>query len=282
MLRELIRYYLSSFPVTEGKRNLFNFAKKYCIPDQKDIIADMKYNFKLKLNLNNDEHLHYYFYKNHDERYEINNLIKLLNKGDICYDIGANIGFYSFLMAKISGENGKIYSFEPVEHTKNTLEEGIRANNFNNVYVNNFALGNSDEEKEIFFNNSQECNGTASFINMDEKSQKEVVKIKKLDTVFDSLEKPNFIKIDVEGFQGDVIKGSETFFECNQPILMIEIDEGTEKWIEDFFKKLDYKFFKFKKNGLVEVGSIFNNGRNILFVNNNILDDIKRVEKLKV
>lgn len=280
MIREFIRCYLSGFPVTEGKKNLFKFAKKYCLPLEKNIVADMKYDFKLKLNLENEEHQYYYFYKNHDERYEVNNLIKLLQEGDVCFDIGANIGFYTLLMAKLSGKKGLVYSFEPVKHTKNTLEEGIQANAFQNILVNNFALGNSEEEKEIFFENSNECNGTASFVNMNEDSQKEIVKIKKLDSIFETLKNPNFIKIDVEGFQGDVLKGAKSFFEQNKPMLMIEIDEGTEPWIEEFFQNLNYKFYKFKKRGLVEVNSIFNNGRNILFINENMPSDIARVEKL--
>ena len=46
---------------------------------------------------------------------------------------------------------------------------------------------------------------------------------------------------------------------------MIEIDHDTDQWLEDYFLSLDYQFYRFHKNYLTQVDSIFNNGRNILF-----------------
>ena len=52
-------------------------------------------------------------------RYDIANfslIENLVSHGDICFDVGANIGIYSNVLARISGNSGNIHSFEPVQH----------------------------------------------------------------------------------------------------------------------------------------------------------------------
>lgn len=265
LLRSICRYYLSKFPITEGKKFVFLYAKKYLLPPQLEISALTKHGFFLKLNLKNPEHQYYYFYRSHDERYEVNNIQKLIVENDNCWDIGANVGFYSFLFASIANK-GKVVSFEPVLKTFNDLKDGKDKNNFNNISLRNFAFGSECKSQEIYFDNEDLSMGTASFYGAKLYNNFERVAIKTIDTEYDRLCIPDLIKIDVEGFQMEVIKGGENFFKKHSPMVMIEVDNETDKSLEDYFVNLNYKFYKFNKNHLSQVSSIFNNGRNILFV----------------
>ena len=200
----------------------------------------------------------------HDERYEINNLQKIIKDTDICWDIGANIGFYSFLFGSIA-KNGQVISFEPVSHTFNDLKKAKELNNYHNVELKNLALGSEVKKKKIFFDNNELSMGTASFLGSNSFENSETVRIDMIDNIYKLLKIPDFIKIDVEGVQVEVIKGGGNFFEKYSPLIMIEIDKDTERWLEDYLLNLNYQFFKFKKNSICQVESIFNNGRNILF-----------------
>lgn len=277
-LRFIIRFYLSKFPITEGKKYVYQFAKKYFLPSDYKIFANTKHGFYLKLNLQNPEHLHYYFYMSHDERYEINNLKKIINENDVCWDIGANIGFYSFLFASIV-KNGEVISFEPVEEAFSDLKAGKALNNYQNIKLCNFALGSEKKNQKIFFDKKELSMGTASFINSDSFVNSALVEINMIDNIYKLSKIPDLIKIDVEGFQKEVIKGGSYFFENYSPLIMIEIDRDTDKWIEDYFIRLNYKFFKFNKTCLNQVESIFNNGRNILFckLDNQYFERIKGI-----
>ena len=264
IIRYIVSLYLSRFPVTEGKKYLYRLAVRYLLPKDKEVISKTKYGFYLKLNLDNPEHRYYYFYKSHDERYEINNLRKIIKQDYVCWDIGANIGFYSFLLASIAN-HGKVFSFEPISKTYEYLQHGNKINNFRHITLNNFALGSEKTSQKIFFNNEDLCAGTASFVSSEQFQNYEVVDIDTVDNVANNILVPDFIKIDVEGFQVQVVTGALEFFERYSPVVMIEIDEDTNQWMEDYFISIGYQFYKFNKNSLSKVDSIFNNGRNILF-----------------
>ena len=90
-----------------------------------------------------------------------------------------------------------------------------------------------------------------------------------IDSLYNTICTPDIIKIDVEGFQWEAIKGGEIFFKNNSSMVMIEVDNDTNQSLEDYFLSLNYQFYKFNKNYLSLVPSIFNNGRNILFVKPN-------------
>ena len=264
LIRHLLRLYLSKFPITEGKKYIYMFAKKYFIPKQTKIISKMKYGFYLKLNLQNPEHQYYYFYMSHDERYEINNLQNIIQSSDICWDIGANIGFYSFLFSSIVND-GEVVAFEPISKTYDDLKIAKEINKYKNIKVNNYALGSHCEDKKIFHSHSDLSIGTASFLNSDLFKNSELVHINTIDDICNGLKIPDFLKIDVEGFQEEVIKGASVFFQNNAPLIMIEIDRNTGQWLEDYFLSLNYQFYRFHKNHISQVDSIFSNGRNILF-----------------
>lgn len=79
-------------------------------------------------------------------------LKKIIRKGDVIIDIGANLGYFSVLFAKWTGKNGSVHAVEPVEPVRNILEKNIRK--YSNVIVYPFALGDEDKEIQMANNSS--------------------------------------------------------------------------------------------------------------------------------
>lgn len=131
-------------------------------------------------------------------------------------DVGANFGQYAQEMRKI-GFKGKIYSYEPLSEAFAKLSK--HAKNESNWEINNFALGEKEEQLQI---NVAENFFSSSFLTkkmaLEEQApqtkyvKKELVQIKPLDTVFPDIysqEKKIFLKIDTQGFEKQVLNGAK-------------------------------------------------------------------------
>jgi FkbM family methyltransferase len=86
------------------------------------------------------------------ENDELTFLERYLKEGDVFIDVGANIGIFSLVAAKMVGATGKVISFEPTLSTFQRLNENIILNNFTNILPIN-AAGNKNEEQTIYKNN---------------------------------------------------------------------------------------------------------------------------------
>ena len=147
-------------------------------------------------------------------------------KNDIVIDIGANTGYYSLRLSSLVGENGKIIAIEPDPQTFDTLTKNCKLNNISNVNTHNIAI--SDSKGEIIFHQSIFHSGTSSmFANEKDKSEMKELIIKT--TTLDELVKEKYkqiawIKIDVEGAELEVLKGSSTILSKTKNII-IEVHE---------------------------------------------------------
>lgn len=156
LLNKSVRFYLIHVPITEGKKQLLKITRNLIIPKDSIVKFQTKYDFFLTVNLNNPEDQQMYFYGEHDERYEIKRLRKIIREGDICWDIGANIGFYSCLFASLVGKKGKVVAFEPASKSMEFLAQNVAMNRFENVVMIQKALGEKKQEKKLFYK-SRSC-----------------------------------------------------------------------------------------------------------------------------
>lgn len=78
---------------------------------------------------------------------------KTVKKGNVIYDIGANVGFYTLLAAELIGEEGKIFAFEPLPRNIFYLKKHIKINKFNNIVVIEAAV--SDKKENLVFLNAK-------------------------------------------------------------------------------------------------------------------------------
>jgi FkbM family methyltransferase len=130
-------------------------------------------------------------------------LLHYLNSDDFFLDIGANVGIYSVLAAGV--KEAKVIAFEPIPSTFKHLYDNILINNlFKNVEVKNIGLG----KKEGVLKFTQEFDAANHVISTNEYTRNSIeVNIKRLDEIIDS-SLPTMLKIDVEGFESEVLEGA--------------------------------------------------------------------------
>jgi len=150
----------------------------------------------------------------------------LLKSEAIVLDCGANIGLFSILAHHLSPKS-KIYSFEPTKYTFEILEKNIKENNFENfIHPLNLALG--DRSQEIKIQTNEGLGEANSVIDSEMKiiplypySAVEKVKMITIDDFvkWQNLRKVDFIKIDTEGYEKQVIKGAKKTIKEFHPII---------------------------------------------------------------
>jgi len=147
-----------------------------------------------------------------------------IKDGMYVFDIGTNIGetLLNFSKLNLSGKN---YGFEPVPFLFEKAKKNIALNNFKNVYLNNVAM--ADKAGVLYFESPSNRNfgsinmSSASTINSNE------VRAISFDEFieYEKIEKIDFIKIDVEGFECKVLEGAMKSINKYKPILFIELDD---------------------------------------------------------
>ncbi|MEM3630909.1 MAG: FkbM family methyltransferase [Nitrososphaerota archaeon] len=144
-------------------------------------------------------------------------------KGKVVIDVGANVGVFSIYTTIIGAK--KVYAFEPVPETYNILKKNIKLNNLENLIIPiNKGLGEKDENKIIYFNSSGDIGATLNFSKLKYLKEKEN-KINVLVTTLDKFIKQNkiprvdFIKMDVEGYEENVLLGAKETIKKWKPIL---------------------------------------------------------------
>ena len=183
----------------------------------------------------------------------------------VCLDIGANIGNYSKLL--INKTNAKIYAYEPLEKSFDELKK-IKEIHKDRFFIEKLALGNEDGIKKISSANDKSEKASfeknldkLSFIDKDNLREFDV-SIKKLDSLnfFNSHSKVDFLKIDVEGYEYEVLLGGKKFIDFNSPkFIQIEIN-----W-HQLFKKINlYEFSKLLKD--YDIFKILPHGKNLIFI----------------
>jgi FkbM family methyltransferase len=260
LLNRIVRGYLRVSPITEGKHRLLEATENWITPAEAHVRTAIRHGFSMQLNLGNPEHRRIYFYGEHDERYETRLLKRLLRRGDVFWDIGANIGFYSCLAAMIVGPEGKVVAFEPASAARRLLEANVALNRFENVSVRTEALGDTEATAMIHFADSELAEGTASLLPIQGQGASEPVTVTRLDTIRAQLPAPAFVKIDVEGMQLEVWRGGASFFSHEAPLVLAELRETSEparlEAMRDCVVGCGYRIFEIGKRGLHPIESI--------------------------
>ena len=218
--------------------------------------------------------------KNNDEE-EIRLVKNFITPGTDSIDVGVYRGVYSYEMSKYSK---LVHAFEPNPILFNDIEKNLKKIIKNIKFYNN-ALSDEDglvslkvpiRNRNYDKNNYEEYfqMGKATIHNRNKIDEFESfdIKTKKLD-YFNFNNKISFIKIDVEGHEVEVIKGSEITIKKNKPILLVEIEEQyTQKKVSETLKyinSLGYNSFYFKDNKLNNTNDL--NDLNDLNIYNNFI-----------
>jgi FkbM family methyltransferase len=138
--------------------------------------------------------------------------------GDVVYDIGAHVGYYTLLSARMAGSSGKVFAFEPLPRNARYLERHVELNEAKNVTIIEAAV--TDET------------GTSSFVQSPTSLEGRIspeggltVETVSLDDLLTSgrIAPPNVVKIDVEGAEALVLAGASAVLERYRPLLFLAI-----------------------------------------------------------
>jgi FkbM family methyltransferase len=227
-LRTFLRLYLSRFPLRNGKGLLYDAFNEKLLPSQRFVIVAIRHDFRLNLDLSEPAQRKIYYFGDYDERHEISLIRRTLLPGDVFWDIGANIGFYTLTASTLVGPQGHVVAFEPAAHSWQSLTANLNLNPSANVQPVQTAL--SDRAgRAVLYRRADFADGGASLISRaDYHGDSEEVATTTLDQFLaqsGSLP-PTFMKIDVEGLEGNVLNGAQKILHSEQaPLILIEMND---------------------------------------------------------
>jgi FkbM family methyltransferase len=154
---------------------------------------------------------------------------RVIEAGMDVADVGANIGYFTLLSAKLVGAQGVVHSFEPTPKVYALLLRNVDVNGFQNVQVHETALADYVGEARFFcYPNRSDQNSLRQLTG--ETSRVLDVRVTTLDALFaDSSRKLSFIKIDVEGAEFSVLKGARRLLASHRPLVLFEVSHHQQK-----------------------------------------------------
>ena len=172
---------------------------------------------------------------------------KYLTKDSICIEAGSHIGTLAIKLSKVCK---KVYCFEPVINTFNLLKYNMENNCNNNYELFNKGLGEICKTENINWISDEGSGGIGLTNNLYSKNNNKIgeeIEIVTIDSL--NLDKLDYIKIDVEGYEENIINGSINTINKYKPIIILECYKSFEPLIEG-----DLDFVKNKYKLLLDIG----------------------------
>jgi FkbM family methyltransferase len=141
---------------------------------------------------------------------------RFLKTGDVVYDIGANVGFYSLLASLLVGELGHVFSFEPLPANLRELRRHLELNRVRNCTVIDAAVSSVDGETAFDLSNDR-CTGHLAATGTLQ------VRTLTLDRLIEDtgMRPPNLVKIDIEGTEYECLRGAATVMQEFRPVIFL-------------------------------------------------------------
>lgn len=196
-------------------------------------------------------------------------LVHFLKKDEIFIDVGANIGSYTILA---SAEIGAIsYSFEPIERTFIQLQDNVVVNGISDK-ANIYNIGLSSKAGELYFSDENDTALNHVLNENDLSKNKKRVEVYTLDSRLIGLN-PSLIKIDVEGFELEVLKGaSETLNKTSLKAIIIELNGSSLNYgfndqdIHNLLLSIGFESFTYKPFERALIPANLNDIDNLIYV----------------
>jgi len=176
------------------------------------------------------------------EPYETELILRQTKSGDVIVDVGANIGYYTILLADKVGLNGKVYAFEPDLINFEILKKNVEVNKLKNVVLVRAAVSNKKGISYLY--KSKENYGDHRMFGNEEKEE---IKTIKLDNYLKN-QKIDLMKVDTQGWEPSVFEGAKKIIEKNKPTIFFEYSPASYKlakldglkmmrWLKKVYKK---------------------------------------------
>lgn len=190
-----------------------------------------------------------YIYKYH---YFVNKIIK---DGDTVIDIGANLGFYTQIFLNLVGDKGKVICVEPIPNHFKVLKWAFGSSS--NCTIHHCAIGNENKTIQMAIPNDKEIyrSGLAKVKTEDSSFENEVlidIEMKRGSELFASLDKIDYIKCDIEGYESIVIPELKPILEKYFPIVQIETFGDARPIVETFMDSIGFVRYSLYKGKLIK------------------------------
>lgn len=223
------------------------------------INVKLKSGTEFKLHINQTSHVARQIYYYGPDAFEYTSLFdRLAPKCNSFFDIGANIGYYSFLAERCGVKD--VYSFEPSPDAIFYLQKNAELNESKNIRIFQLALSNSNESisfhkvKSLKYKYLKHNLGGVSGVNpIGKESERITVQSITLDDFVNKnmIGQLDLIKIDTEGTEDKILQGAAHTIANHRPIIICEtLYKKIETEIATEIQKHNYLMYKFLKGGL--------------------------------
>jgi FkbM family methyltransferase len=190
---------------------------------------------------------------------------QIVRPGDVIVEIGANLGPHTVPLSQLAGESGRVYALEPQRHVFHLLCANLALNGILNVRAFHAAGGDKLETAAFPVLDPRLPNnfGAASLLEA-ENYLSEPISVRTIDSF--GLDRVDFIKIDVEGFEMQVLTGATQTISMHRPVLHVEYfghyNHDISKKIISLLADLEYDFWYYI-TPLFNCKNFFGNSNNI-------------------
>lgn len=182
-------------------------------------------------------------------------LQELLQPGDTFFDVGANIGFYSLMLAHTQPQI-RVVAFEPNPKVHRLLKENIAVNGLRQVTCAPLALSDADGTATLFLSESDHSASLRPDFNEQSSAVLEVPALT-LDTYITRMQPPLsgrlLVKLDVEGNETAVLSGMREALAAFQPDIVVEVAQLGQ--CPPFLTECGYRSYSITDQGLLETSS---------------------------
>jgi FkbM family methyltransferase len=196
---------------------------------------------------------------------EIAWIVENVGKGGVCFDIGAHKGGWTYWLRKAVGRGGKVFAFEPQPTLFQYLSKLLSSRYWSNVKLENIALSDREGTMKMFIPGQPGSTSPGASLKEDVLAHESdthdaQVSAMTLDqyVAAQSIESIDFIKVDVEGSELDVLKGSESTLKNHDASWIIESESRhiEEEGVLELFSRMEeagYEGYFFSPEGLQPV-----------------------------
>lgn len=212
----------------------------------KTTVRIKQYDFLIQLDPTNGAVDKYVYMHNNWETRIGNILEQELRAGDTFVDVGANIGYFSLLASKLIGSSGRVFAFEPLPNLVAQIMYNTHLNDLHNIKINQVAAG--AERKKLKLSIMPGNIGGSSLVKDIPFGGSEVVDVAPLDEEIAVVSRVDLMKIDVEGYEYEVLVGARKILSTYKPTLILEFspnvyakrDSGIARLILVMLREMGY------------------------------------------
>ena len=158
-------------------------------------------------------------------------MLALVADGDVVFDVGANIGYYSMRIARERSRT-VVHSFEPIPKTFGLLQRHLGMNAITNVTAHNVGLSDKPGPQTFYYYPQGSGNASAANLSGRPDVQRVTVELETLDAIAAKVGRGvDFVKCDVEGAELFTLRGARETLVRDRPALFVEL---LRKWAAPF------------------------------------------------